>query len=89
MLAEFPWLLAQPPSPAIPVRILGPGLACGRALGPAFAVAALRRHHKRQIEERLRVGPSWLHVGYVFTTGIGTPIDASGGRPHGGPRPRP
>jgi integrase len=44
---------------------------------PAFAVAALRRHRARQNEERLRQGPHWHDTGHVFTTPVGTPIDAS------------
>ena len=44
---------------------------------PAFAVAALRRHRTRQWEARLRVGARWQETDYVFTTSIGTPIDAS------------
>ena len=34
--------------------------------------AALRRHHARQKEERLLVGPSWQDTGLVFTTAVGT-----------------
>jgi len=44
---------------------------------PAFAVAALRRHRTRQREARLLAGSRWQETGYVFTTSIGTPIDAS------------
>jgi integrase len=44
---------------------------------PAFAVAALHRHRKRQLEARLLAGSRWQDTGYVFTSSIGTPIDAS------------
>lgn len=44
---------------------------------PAIAVTALRAHHARQLEERLRVGNSWTDSGYVFTTAVGTPLDAA------------
>jgi integrase len=43
---------------------------------PVFAVAALRRHRTRQIEARL-AGSRWQDTGYIFTSSIGTPIDAS------------
>lgn len=46
---------------------------------PAPTVAALRRHRKRQAEERLAVGPTWpaLPLGHdlVFRSPIGTPVD--------------
>jgi integrase len=37
---------------------------------------ALRAHRLRQKEERLRAGPAWAETGLVFTTTIGTPLDA-------------
>jgi integrase len=43
---------------------------------PPFAVAALRRHRTRQVAARLEC-PRWKDTGYVFTSSIGTPIDAS------------
>ena len=43
---------------------------------PAFAMAAMRRHRTRQREARLLAGSRWKDAGYVFTTSIGTPIDA-------------
>lgn len=40
------------------------------------AVAALRAHRSRQLEERLAAGPEWQETGLVFTTFRGTPLDA-------------
>jgi len=40
-----------------------------------FVAKALRLHRMRQIEARLLAGPKWRDMGFVFTTGIGTPID--------------
>lgn len=42
---------------------------------PAFAVAALREHRRRQRQERLLAGSAWHETGYVFVTTIGTPLD--------------
>jgi integrase len=42
---------------------------------PAAAVAALKAHRARQLEERLQVGPLWQDSGLVFTTAVGTPLD--------------
>jgi len=41
-------------------------------LSPA-AVAALRAHRKRQLEERLAIGDAWTDSGYVFVNADGTP----------------
>ena len=38
--------------------------------------AGLRAHRSRQLEERLAVGKDWQETGFVFTTRIGTPLDA-------------
>jgi len=48
---------------------------------PAVAVAALREHRKRQLSERLRMGPAWQGEegepdGLVFCTEIGTACDS-------------
>jgi integrase len=43
---------------------------------PAVALAALRRQRTRQKEARLLAGSRWQETGYVFTSTIGTPIDA-------------
>jgi integrase len=43
---------------------------------PLFAVTALREHRVRQLEERLLVGATWQESGLVFTTQIGTALDA-------------
>jgi len=39
------------------------------------AVAALRRHKARQLEERLRAGAVWQDTGFVFTNEIGGPLE--------------
>ena len=44
---------------------------------PQNTVAALREHRKWQAESRLAAGPLWQDTGLVFTTGVGTPLDAS------------
>ena len=41
---------------------------------PGVAVAALRRHRTRQLEEQLAAGSRWRKSGLVFTTSIGTPM---------------
>ncbi len=47
-----------------------------RTLGlPQFALAALRDHRKRQLEEKLKQGKQWQDHGFVFTSVIGTPLD--------------
>ena len=38
------------------------------------AVAALREHRKRQLEERMQHAGLWQDHGLVFTSGIGTPL---------------
>jgi integrase len=45
---------------------------------PAVTISALRAHHTRQGTERLLAGGRWRETGFVFTTGIGTPLDARG-----------
>jgi integrase len=42
---------------------------------PAVAVAALRAHKIRHLEERLKAGTDWEDWGLVFTTPHGTPVD--------------
>ena len=39
------------------------------------AVAALKDHRKRQLEERLATGPFWRENDLVFSSTIGTPVD--------------
>lgn len=47
-----------------------------RTLGlPKFALAAIRDHRKRQLEEKILAGPQWQDHGFVFTTPAGTPLD--------------
>ncbi len=43
---------------------------------PAVAVAALQRHRKLQAEERAAAGDEWRESGLVFTSTIGTPLNA-------------
>ena len=43
---------------------------------PQRALAALKRHRKRQLEEKLGVGGSYEDSGLVFATAKGTPLDA-------------
>ncbi|MBW3609824.1 MAG: tyrosine-type recombinase/integrase, partial [Actinobacteria bacterium] len=42
---------------------------------PAFAIAALKQHRVRQMEERLAAGTVWRDTDLVFTSTIGTPLD--------------
>ena len=44
---------------------------------PDVVVAALRGHRTRQRMERLVSGTRWVESGHVFTTTIGTPIEAA------------
>jgi integrase len=44
---------------------------------PQSAVTALREHRKWQAEARLSAGPLWQDTALVFTTSVGTPLDAS------------
>ncbi len=58
------------------VVVSEPKTAKGRrslALDPA-TVAALREHRRRQLEERLAVGPRWEDSGLVFTWPDGRPL---------------
>lgn len=43
---------------------------------PGTVLNALRRHRARQREERLLAGSRWVDLGFVFTTTIGTPLEA-------------
>ena len=43
---------------------------------PGDAVAALPRHKVAQLEQRLRAGRKWQDHDLVFTTSLGTPLDA-------------
>jgi integrase len=42
---------------------------------PQIVVTALKAHRKRQLQERLALGPAWQDSGHVFTSPIGTPLD--------------
>lgn len=39
-------------------------------------VAELKTHRKRQLEARLKAGDSWQDLGFVFTSKVGTPLEA-------------
>ena len=43
---------------------------------PALVVKTLKAHRVGQLEERLAAGTLWVELGFVFTTSIGTPLDA-------------
>ena len=43
---------------------------------PAMAVAALAEHRERQASDRLRAGELWQEQGLVFSTTLGTRLDA-------------
>ncbi len=43
---------------------------------PETIVTALRAHRIRQLEEKMLAGDHWQEFGRVFTTTIGTPLDA-------------
>ena len=47
---------------------------------PQVAIKALKKHRVQQIAEKLEMGEVWQDLGFVFTTPIGTPQDASGFR---------
>lgn len=40
-----------------------------------MAVTALRAHRVRQLEARLAAGGRWQDQGFLFASGIGTPLD--------------
>jgi integrase len=42
---------------------------------PAVAVTALRAHRVRQLEARLVAGARWQEHGFVYTSGVGTPME--------------
>lgn len=42
---------------------------------PQMAIEALKLHHARQAEERLRLGPAWNDLDLVFPNTIGHPMD--------------
>jgi len=54
-----------------------PKNASRRTVGlPQRAVSALKRHRKRQLEEKLTAGPVYHDGGLVFASSHGTPLDA-------------
>jgi integrase len=42
---------------------------------PQPLVEVLRAHRRRQLAERLEVGPAWTETDLVFTSKVGTPVD--------------
>jgi integrase len=44
---------------------------------PQTAIQALKEHRRRQAEDRLAAGALWQDHGLVFTSTIGTPLDAA------------
>jgi integrase len=44
---------------------------------PDLVAKVLLEHRRRQAEMRLAMGPEWIDMGLVFTTGKGTPLEAS------------
>jgi integrase len=44
---------------------------------PARCVEALRKQRAQQVADQLRAGPLWRDTGLVFTTGVGTAMDAA------------
>jgi integrase len=42
---------------------------------PSFAAEALKHHHLRQLEAKLKAGPAWQDQDYVFCTSIGTHLN--------------
>jgi integrase len=44
---------------------------------PQLAVRSLRRQRARQNQQRERAGPRWVETGRVFTTALGTELDAA------------
>ena len=43
---------------------------------PKVVIAALKAHRRRQLEERMALGAGWQKSGLVFTTPLGTALDA-------------
>jgi integrase len=73
-----------------PGTALGRGLALGASRGdtktkksrrtlalPLRCVNALREHHKRQEEDKAEAGEDWQATGLVFTSAVGTALDAA------------
>jgi len=60
--------------------VLGPLKTAGsrRTLAaPQPVMDALRAHRRRQLEERLKAGPTWTDSGLVFTNTVGGLVDAA------------
>jgi integrase len=45
---------------------------------PSVTISALHAHRSRQHQEQLAAASQWREAGFVFTTQIGTPLDARG-----------
>lgn len=44
---------------------------------PQLAVDVLRRRHRDQVADKVKAGNTWTDSGLVFTTTLGTPLDAA------------
>jgi len=71
-----------PPTMAVwrSVRATGdPRRVCPDGHSPCRArcVDVLAAHHETQDRMRVEAGPKWIEMGLVFTTRIGTPLDAA------------
>lgn len=56
---------------------------------PARCVEALREQRAQQVVDRLAAGEAWQDTGVVFTTSLGTEMDAANVRRERSPRPSP
>jgi len=63
--------------PGQPWRLTEPKSASGRRTIPLIgpAMVALRAQRARQAETRLHLGEAWQDHGFVFSSGLGTPLD--------------
>jgi site-specific recombinase XerD len=59
---------------AIDMRV-GKGTVSAKIIA-ASAVAALKRHKAKQLEQRMRSGSKWADTNHVFATSRGTPLAA-------------
>jgi integrase len=60
-------VLFLPPKSARSKRVVGL---------PPVCVEALRAHRRQQLEQHMAAGPEWQDLGLVFTSRVGTPVDA-------------
>jgi len=59
------------------LRVVEPKTARSRRLLPlpAMTLSALERQRAHQAVDQLKTGPGWQDLDFVFTTGIGTPLE--------------